>query len=241
MTLSATDRPHDVRTETTQPVRSSDMGGRVDAAFHRAQRHSRRVRVLKFALPTVAALAVAAFVGVSWLSVPAGLSVNIGDTAIENGRLVMAAPKLDGFTGDNRAYSMSATRAIQDLGNTARIDLEGIDAKLPFDDTNWVTVAAKSGMLDRGSNTLDLNSAVTVATDTGITAVLQSAKVDIARGDLDTADPVAITLDGARIEADSFQVRERGAVMIFENRVRMQIDGGRLNGETTGEGESNEN
>lgn len=241
MTYSATDRPPQARGQTARRVVSSETGGRVDAAFRRAQRHSRRVRVLKFALPAVAVLAIAAFVGVSWLSAPTGVSVGIGATAIENGRLVMSDPKLDGFTSDNRAYSMSAARAVQDLGNAARIDLEGIDARLPFDEANWITVAARSGMLDRSANTLALNSEVTVATDTGIKAVLQSATVDIAAGNLDTDDPVAITLDGARIEADSLQVRERGAVMIFENRVRMQIEGGRLTTASTSEGGANEN
>jgi lipopolysaccharide export system protein LptC len=58
--------------------------------------------------------------------------------------------------------------------------------------------------------------------------------VDIATGSLETSDPVDISLDGAHITADSMSVRDKGAVMVFENRVRMQIDGGRLKRGTEG-------
>lgn len=202
---------------------------RMEKAFKRARRHSTRVRLLKFALPAAALVMVAAFAAKSWLSSGIdGVSFDITATAIEDGRLVMAAPRLDGFTSDNRAYSMTASRAIQDITGTGKVDLEQIDAKLPFDANNWMTVAARSGMLDRESNTLDLNDDIKVVTDNGITALLRSAKVDMTAGSLNTQDPVDITLDGARIEADSLNVLDKGAVMIFENRVRMEIDGGRL-------------
>lgn len=210
------------------PQQAARPAGRVEEAFDRARRHSGHVRLLKLVLPAAAVLMVAAFVGRSWLSAPPGVSVNLGGTAIEDGRLVMADPRLDGFTSDNRAYSMTAARAVQDIGSSGRIDLERIDAKLPFDERSWMTVAAESGVYDRDANTLAIDSEMKVKTDTGITALFRSATVDMATGSLDTADPVDITLDGARIEADSLSVRDRGAVMIFENRVRMQIDGGRL-------------
>ena len=58
----------------------------------------------------------------------------------------------------------------------------------------------------------------------------------MASGKLETSDPVDITLDGARIEADSMRISEKGAVMIFENRVRMEIDGKRLQTAATPDG-----
>jgi lipopolysaccharide export system protein LptC len=45
---------------------------------------------------------------------------------------------------------------------------------------------------------------------------------------------VDISLEGAHITADSMSVRDKGAVLVFENRVRMQIDGGRLKRGTEG-------
>lgn len=227
MTISSAQQPRG-KARGTAATLPAQQTSRVEDAFSRARRHSGRVRFLKLTLPVVAVLMVAAFVGKSWLATPAGVSMNLGETAIEGGRLVMSDPKLDGFTRDNRPYNMTAERAIQDIGNASKIDLEGIAARLPFDEENWVSVAAKSGVLDRDANTLGLDSDITFTTDTGIRALLRSAVVDMSAGKLETTDPVDITLDGARIEADSMRITDKGAVMIFENRVRMEIDAKRL-------------
>lgn len=221
----------DIRTARPDPAVHSS---RVEAAFRRAHRHSARVRLLKFVLPAAALLMVAGFVAKSWISAPEGVSVDLGGTAIEGGRLVMASPKLDGFTSDNRAYTMTAKRAIQDLGDATRIDLEGIDARLPFETDNWLTVAARTGVYDREANTLDLGEDITVQTDTGVLALLKSATVDIATGSIDTVEPVDIKLEGANIQADSMTIRENGAVMIFDKRVRMEIAGNRAQAAAAG-------
>lgn len=218
-----------------------DSVSRVEEAFVRARRHSGRVRLLKIVLPALALLMVAGFVAKSWIAAPAGVSANLGGTAIEDGRLVMADPRLDGFTSDDRAYAVTAARAVQDIGDSSRIDLEQIDAKLPFEADKWMTVAAESGIYDRDAGKLDITSEMTVKTDTGITALFKSASVDMAAGSLKTQDPVDITLDGARITADSLSVTDKGGVMIFENRVRMHIDGQRLQSASKNGGDNNEN
>jgi lipopolysaccharide export system protein LptC len=223
----------------TSGLRPATVGARdkrVERAFAQARRHSGRVRLLKLALPAAALLMIVGFVGKSWLSAPTGLPIDLRALAIEDGRLVMTDPKIDGLTGaDNRPYSMTATRAVQDIGMSGRIDLEGIDARLPLDDKGWMTVAAPSGVFDRGANRLDIDSELTVESEDGMKALFKSARIDIATGSLETSDPVDISLDGAHITADSMSVRDKGAVLIFENRVRMQIDGGRLRGAAAGE------
>lgn len=207
---------------------------RVERAFSDARRHSRRVRLLKRALPVAALLMIVAFAGRSWLWTPQALPIDLGTLAIENGRLVMTDPRLDGLTGrDGRPYSMTATRAVQDIGMSGRIDLEGIDARLPVDKAGWMSVSAASGVFDREANRLAIDSELTMTSDDGMKAVLRSAVVDIASGSLETADPVDISLDGAHISADSMSVRDKGAVLVFENRVRMTIEGGRLRGAGT--------
>jgi len=220
-----------------QPVKRGDpeQGNpreqRVEEAFSKARRHSSRVRMLKFVLPVAALAMIAAFAGKTWLATPGNVPFDLGSLAIEGGRLVMSDPRLDGVTGSaDRPYTMTATRAIQDIGTNGRVDLEGIDARLPLDEKGWVNVTASSGVFNRDANRLDINSELTIIGDDGLKAVLQSASVDITAGNLDTPDPVDITLDGAHISADSMSVRDKGAVLIFENRVRMQIEGGRLGG-----------
>lgn len=199
-------------------------GGRVDQAFRNARRHSALVRVLKLALPALALLMVGGFVAKSWIAAPDGISIDLSESGLQDGKLVMADPTLDGFTPDNRAYKMTAARAIQAVDNASRVDLEEIEARLPINEKDWLSVVASSGVFHRDENRLDLDSEVVLETDTGIKAVLGSAKVDIGAGTLETDEPVDITLEGGRIEADSLTVKDRGAVMVFENRVRMEID-----------------
>ncbi len=240
MTHVAAQSLADNRTTGRNPAGTAGSG-RADAAFRSANKHSARVRLLKFILPLAALLIVCGFAVRSWMSVPDGLSVNLAGTAIENGRLVMADPKLDGFTKDNRAYTMTAVKAIQDIGDASRIDLEGIKAKLPFNTSNWLTVDAATGLYDREANQLNLGKAITVVTDNGVRAMLTSATVHIGGGDIKSNEPVDIVLDGARLQADSMTIKDNGAIVIFDQRVRMNIDPKRMQTAASEGNQTNEN
>ena len=161
-------------------------------------KHSRTVQFLKFALPVAAILIAGSFAAYSFVSVPGSVSFDISESAYTDGKLVMANPKLDGFTKDSRPYSMTATRALQHFDNSGIIDLEGIDARLPVSDTEFATIGAERGVYDRENNTLDIPSAITVKTTDGMTALLQSAFLEIGKGNLRTKDPVDIKMNGVQ-------------------------------------------
>jgi lipopolysaccharide export system protein LptC len=209
-------------------VTAAEVTGAPREAFLRAQRHSRVVRVLKSTLPLIAAAMALGFLGYSYVMTPGSVAVKADGSAISDGKLVMANPKLDGFTKDNRPYSMTAMRAIQDFQNEGVVQLEGISAKLPIDAENWATIGAESGVYDRDKNTLEIDTEITVTTADGMTAKLQSATLDIGGGGMKTEDPVDIRMDGATITSDTMTIRENGKVLVFEKRVRMDIDPQRL-------------
>ncbi|TKA98609.1 MAG: LPS export ABC transporter periplasmic protein LptC, partial [Mesorhizobium sp.] len=94
--------------------------------------------------------------------------------AFADGKLVMANPKLNGFTKQNLPYSMTALRAIQDVSKQGIIDLEGIKAKLPIAADNTAAIDATHGTYDRDGNTLSLTSDVTVSTTDGVVAKFKS-------------------------------------------------------------------
>jgi lipopolysaccharide export system protein LptC len=199
-----------------------------EAAFRRARRHSRRVRFLKFALPLGAVLAAGSFAGYSWLSVPGTLSFSVAESGYTDGKLVMANPKLGGYTKENRPYSMTAKRALQHVDKTGIVELEGIDAKLPVSKDVFAMVGAEHGVYNRDSNTLAISSPLSVKTTDGTVVELKSAYVDIDKGDLKTDDPVDIKMAGAQIMADAMSVLENGKVLVFEKRVRMQLKPDRI-------------
>jgi lipopolysaccharide export system protein LptC len=208
---------------------STDDGEHKIVAFARAKRHSRHVSILKTALPVAAVAIGLAFVAYSYAVTPAKVSVNVSESAISNGKLVMASPKLEGFTKENRPYSMTAIRAYQDLKNPHLIELEDILAKLPYDESNFASIEAAGGFYDQKGNTLEMKSGLTVKTTDGMSVDLKSAYIDIAKGDLKTRDPVDIKLNGTSIQADSMSIEDQGKVMVFDKRVRMVVEPQRMN------------
>ncbi|TIU38699.1 MAG: LPS export ABC transporter periplasmic protein LptC, partial [Mesorhizobium sp.] len=208
-------------------------------AFNRAQRHSRRVRVLKFAVPLLAVAIAIAFPVYSYLKAPVSISVQADGTAFSNGKLVMANPKLNGFTKQKLPYSLTATRATQDVGQQAVIDLEGINAKLPVATDNIVSVDAEHGIYNRDANTMDLTSDVSVTTTDGLAAKFKSIFLDMGKGSMKTSNPVDVSRGGSRITADSMSVEDNGRLVVFENRVRVNIDPTALKAAGVNSGEQN--
>lgn len=193
-------------------------------AFDRAQRHSRRVRVLKFAVPLAAALIAVAFPVYSYLAAPISVAVQTEGTAFSNGKLVMANPKLNGFTKQKQPYSMTALRAIQDVNTQGIIELEGIDAKVPVGPDNVAAIKASRGTYDRDGNTMKMTSDVLITTTDGMQAKFKSVFLDMGKGTMKTDDPVDVSRDGSQITADSLSVQDNGKVLVFEKRVRVNID-----------------
>ena len=209
------------------------------AAFGRASRHSRNVRFFKFAVPLVAVAIAIAFPAYSYLSAPPSVAVQTDGTAFSNGKLVMANPKLDGFTKQNLPYTMTAVRAVQDVEKQGVITLEGIAAKMPITDGNEVSLSARDGVYDSGKNTLTLNGNVALKTTDGVVAKLNSVYLDIAKGDMTTRDPVDISQNGSRITSDSMTVQDNGKVLVFEKRVRVNIDPAKMKSAENESGDKN--
>lgn len=193
------------------------------AAFRVAQRHSRRVRVLRAALPIAALGCIAVFSWFTFLSTPSGIRLKVSSTGIENGKLVMTNPKLSGFTSNNLPYSMTAARAVQDIRNTRVFTLKDIDAKLPLSATQDAKVQAGSGVYDSTKDSLKLGAGVTFKTSDGAVAHLKSADVDIASGKLRTSEPVDIRNGDTKLTADSMSMSKRDGVVVFQKRVRLVI------------------
>jgi lipopolysaccharide export system protein LptC len=216
-----------------------DLGpARVDA-FGIAQRHSRRVRFLKLAVPLAAAAIAIAVPVYTYLVAPGSIQVQADASAFANGKLVMANPKLNGFTKQKLPYSMTALRAIQDVSQQGIINLEGIDAELPISTDNVAAINASHGSFNRDGNTMSLTSDVTITTTDGVAAKFKSVFLDMGKGTMKTNDPVDVSRGGSRITADSMSVQDNGKIVVFENRVRVNIDPASLKAAEAMSGESN--
>ena len=194
---------------------------RDERLFAEAVRHSRRVRLLKVAIPLVAVIMTAMFAGATLLRPAGGMSVE--GISMSNGRIVMAAPKLDGVTKENKPYRMQAERALQNV-KTGEIELETITASFPFTAGANGTLNAKAGLYDNNKRTLQLSDGIVLKTTNGMVANMQSADIDMNSQHLSTDRPVDITTSQARLTAESMTVIEGGKQLVFERKVRMTIN-----------------
>ncbi|PHP68720.1 LPS export ABC transporter periplasmic protein LptC [Zhengella mangrovi] len=160
----------------------------------------------------------------SWIVTPGKVSIDVASSGFVDGKLIMASPKLDGYTKENRAYSMTASRAIQQPGNMDQFDLEDIVARLPLTDQQIADVTAATGSYDNKSQKLIVDSPISIATSDGLKAKLKDARIDVGSGTLETEKPVDIRLDGSVITADSMQVKDNGKVLVFDRNVKLTLE-----------------
>jgi len=192
------------------------------AARSAASRHSRKVRVLRIALPVVGALIVMGFVGYTYLS-DIGGGVEIGSVSLGREGIIMKNPRLTGHDGHNRSYEVTAERAIQRIDNPKLIELEVINARIDLKDQDWATFTAERGNYDGDTEILILNKGIVVKSGSGYVAHLDHAKIDLKKGELTTDRSVDVSSPAGTISAQSLDMEKNGEVIRFTGQVRMTI------------------
>lgn len=198
----------------------------LDARFARAARHSRRVRFLRIALPVIvaAALGVTALLSVfnPWRMI-VKLPLNMGNLVVSGTKIMMEAPRLSGYTPDNRAYELSARAAAQDLTNPNVVELNDMHAKVELEDKSTVQLDARKGMFDTKTEILKLDEGILLRSSTGYEGRLQDAVVDIHAASVITTKPVSLKLLNGTLDAKNLSISESGAVVRFDGGVSMVL------------------
>lgn len=202
----------------------SARDGRRQKAFRAARRHTLLVRVLRKAIPITAIAAVAVLIVTPFLSPMQRLAnVSIDAVGISNGKVRMETPRLSGYRKDNRPYEVTAENALQDIRNPTQVELVALRARLQVEREGEVTVSAKTGLFDTQKEKLRLVDSVEVKTQTGYVASMKTADVDFKGGTVQSKEPVKVSLGTTTIDADSLNVTENGALIVFQGRVRAYI------------------
>lgn len=190
--------------------------------FAAAYRHSRRVRRLRVLVPVFAVL-LAAVVGlVSWWDPLKALNlpVSISGLSMSGSRVTMEAPRLTGYTNDNRFYRVSATRAEHDITQTNVVALSAIDAEMDLEGGGKARILSPAGVLDTKTGTVELNREVQVSTTAGQRGQLGHALVDTRAGTIRSNGPVALASPRGELFADTMAISDNGKVIVLEGRVR---------------------
>ncbi|AUX74988.1 LPS export ABC transporter periplasmic protein LptC [Sinorhizobium fredii] len=202
----------------------ADTGTSSVDAYASAARHSARVKRLKIVLPLAAGVVALVFAAISFIRAFLPEELQLETATIENGKIVMQNPAISGRNRQDISYSMKAQRALQDIANPDIITLEKIHAEMPVNETLVATVDATSGIYDRGGNTLDMNAPFTISMNNGVNADFQSAYLDIDAGEMETKHPIAISMNGGSIIAQSLRMTDKGRIVTFEGMVRVNVE-----------------
>lgn len=146
-----------------------------------------------------------------------------GDDGID--RLSMINPLFQGSDADDRPFTVTAERAVQDLKDDDLILLARPAAEMTLEDGAWVALKATQGAYRREAETLRLNGGVDLTHGRGYAIRTASATIDLKGGTAEGDEPVAAKGPFGTLEAEGFRVAERGDIVEFTGRSRLILEG----------------
>lgn len=215
-TSSAGLRPRTVSGDGLAPT------ARRPSAHADADRHSRRVRILKLVLPGLGVFALAVVAGLTWFKMHFAAGIDVRNVLFSKDGLTMVEPRLSG-RAQGRTYDFSAARAFQSIADPKVVRMEEIDGRLELSDGTSVKVDSKNGVYDGNRETLRLDDGVTIAASNGWTAKGKSADVDLVGGRIVARESLAIAGPNAHLTADSLDLTDNGHHALFTGGVRMTV------------------
>ena len=200
----------------------------MDARFRIATRHSRRVRMLRIAVPALVTMSMLMIVGASVFNpfrILSKLPLTLDNLVVSGTKVTMESPRLGGFTQDQRPYELRAKTATQDIKDPRFVELNQLDSNLTMEDKSTVRLQSRVGLYDTKDQMLDLRGDVFVQNSTGYEARMEQALVDIGKGAVSSDTHVKVKLPNGTIDSDSLRITDRGAVLRFDGNVVMNLDG----------------
>lgn len=195
-------------------------------AFQAARRHSRRVRILRIAIPASVAFGLIVITLVTYLNplrMLAKLPINIDNLVVSGTKVTMEAPHLSGFTSDARAYELTADTAAQDMTKPDLVELRNIRAKVDMQDKSTIEMTALTGLYDAKGETLRLDRDIVLTSSTGYQGRLSEALVDIRKGNVVSEHPVEVKLLQGTLNANRLNIVDSGELIRFHGGVVMDM------------------
>ncbi len=206
---------------------SAQLDLRRQEEFARANRHSRRVRMLRRAIPIGCGLALLLPTLFVFFNPFKALDVNVsvGRITISGSKITMEAPKLTGYKKDNRAYVVNARSAAQDPHKPNLVELNDMIANIEMPNNGWAKVEAVFGLYDSQAEKIDLKTNVHVRTDTGYDVKTSEAMIEFKDGHVVVNQPVNVIMNTGTIDADSMEIIDNGKEITFTGHVVSNFQG----------------
>lgn len=188
--------------------------------------YARLVRVLRYALPALAALMIGLVV--AWpqlIGSEGGLIAPMLAPEQLNGTDVMRMnnPRYVGRTSDAEPFQVSAASAYLDPAQPDRIHLEQVAAEIATAGRRDIHLLAGAGVYDRKAEDVDLSGGIEVTTSDGYRFQTPSALLNLERGQVLGREPIAGAGPSGTIAAERFEFRDGGDRLRFMGRVRVTL------------------
>jgi lipopolysaccharide export system protein LptC len=192
-----------------------------------ADRHSRRVALLKYVLPVIGAallVVVAAWpqLGGLWESVRLGFSVIDLREARE---LRMLNPRYAGIDRFNRPYVVTSAVGRQVPSRDDLMSLERPRAEMTMRAGALVVMTAATAMYQAQTQLLDLFDDVTVTHENGTRFVTKTARIDVSASTAEGHDSVSGHGPSGDITAQGFRILDKGERVIFTGKSNLLLKG----------------
>ena len=185
--------------------------------YRSAQRHSRRVRLLRISVPAGIAGLLFMVVAMNYMPPIGGFRLpgELGNLVIHGTKITMESPRLTGFTSNSRAYEFSANAAAQDMTKPDLVELQKLHAKMQMEDKSTVEMSAVSGLYNVKTEILTLNENIELQSSTGYSGHLSEAVIDVKKGTVASDKPVQVNMLNGSLNAQHLDIAENGSVLRF--------------------------
>lgn len=129
----------------------------------------------------------------------------------------------EGKSKSDRPFSVTAISATETKDNKDIIDLEEPQAEIELSEQTWIAVTAEHGRYDRKLDKVDLNGAVTVYHDNGLTFSTEQAAMDLKTNTASGTVPVTGRDERRELSAEGFEMLDDGATVLFKGRSYLKI------------------
>lgn len=141
----------------------------------------------------------------------------------------VSQPLFQGMDEQRRPYTITAELARQVRGRGGQgaevIALAAPRADITLTDGAWLLLEARAGEFDRGRNRLELTGGVTLWHDAGTRFHTEAATLDLAAGTASGSRAIEATGPFGSFTGEGFDIRDRGAAIIFTGRARAVLEG----------------
>jgi lipopolysaccharide export system protein LptC len=206
------------------PVPSSAASPAAPPRRAGSDRHSRRVGLMKIVLPGVGLGLLAT--ALLWPSIVPSTKVVGGaprDPATLVRRHEMSAPKYVGTDDRNRPYQVEAKAARLANARSETVLLDEPKANMTLENDRWVAMTARRGEFNQKTRIITLDGDVNLFHDANYTFRTERATVDTIKGRAWGGKPVFVTGPKATIEAQGFEVEDKGQIVRFTGRAKVML------------------